>query len=178
MDRRHAKTEAAIYAAFSKLLKTKRYEQISVKDILDEADICRSTFYAHFETKDALLDTMCYDIFDHIFAGSLCEYSPAADDLQTKLAHILWHLQNKAPIVSVLLLSDSADLFLRYIRPHLTTLFSHHIADFPADVPPDFFIHHLTGGLCNTILWWVENGMTPSPEETAAYFLRVTETHS
>ena len=164
MDRRQTKTKAAIYTAFSRLLKAKRYEQISVTDILTEADICRSTFYAHYETKDALLDT-------------LCEYSPAADDLQTKLAHILWHLQANAAIVSPLLLSDSADLFLKAMRVHLTTLFSHHIADFPGDVPTDYFLHHLTGSFCHTILWWVKRGMSPSAEETAVYFLRVTETH-
>lgn len=177
MDRRQTKTKAAIYTAFSRLLKAKRYEQISVTDILAEADICRSTFYAHFETKDALLDTMCHDIFDHIFEGGLCEYSPAADDLQTKLAHILWHLQANAAIVSPLLLSDSADLFLKAMHVHLTTLFTQHIADFPGDVPTDFFIHHLTGSFCHTILWWVKRGMSPSAEETAVYFLRVTETH-
>lgn len=177
MDRRQRKTRDAIFKAFSSLLETKRYEHISVQDIIDKADIGRSTFYAHFETKDALLKTMCSDIFDHIFKGNMCEYNDAKGDIQAKLAHILWHLREHKNDIMGLLSGESSELFMGYIEEYLKILFSLYIEDFNASVPEDYLISHLVGSFSHTIKWWVKNGMKIPPEETAKYFIEVTETH-
>jgi AcrR family transcriptional regulator len=54
-NRRVRRTREALYAALTALVVAKGYDAISVQDILDEADVGRSTFYTHFSGKDALL---------------------------------------------------------------------------------------------------------------------------
>ena len=66
MDRRQKKTKDAIFKAFTTLLSKKNYNQISVQEIIDIADIGRTTFYAHFETKEYLLKDLCEELFGHI----------------------------------------------------------------------------------------------------------------
>lgn len=173
MDRRQRKSREAILRAFSSLLSRKRYEQITVQDIIDAADVGRSTFYAHFETKDMLLQAMCSDIFDHIFAGELCSYPEQSPALSSRLAHILWHLQEHRSDVLGIMASESSILFLSFFRERLHTLFAMHLSEFSQDVPSDFLLNHLVGSLMDAVRWWVENGMTQSPETIATYYLQV-----
>ena len=67
MDRRQIKTRKSVFRAFTELLDEKGYSATTIQDIIDRADIGRSTFYSHFETKEDLLKAMCEDIFNQSF---------------------------------------------------------------------------------------------------------------
>jgi AcrR family transcriptional regulator len=54
-DARAERSRAALLAAFFDLVQQTRYDDIRIADILARADVSRSTFYAHFAGKDALL---------------------------------------------------------------------------------------------------------------------------
>lgn len=54
-DRRSARTRKAILSAFVALVLERRYETIRVSEVIDKADVGRSTFYEHFRSKDDLL---------------------------------------------------------------------------------------------------------------------------
>lgn len=58
-DRRILKTQAALREAFIRLLTQRSYEAITVEQILVEANVGRSTFYAHCSGKDDLL-RLCF----------------------------------------------------------------------------------------------------------------------
>ncbi|RDU22942.1 TetR/AcrR family transcriptional regulator [Anaerosacchariphilus polymeriproducens] len=47
-DRRVRKTKAQLRAGLTKLMRTKSIKEISVKELVDEVDINRSTFYLHY----------------------------------------------------------------------------------------------------------------------------------
>ncbi len=175
MDRRQRKSREAIFRAFSALLSRKRYEQITVQDIIDEADVGRSTFYAHFETKDMLLRQMCSDIFDHIFSGELCNYQQQSPALGSQLAHILWHLQERRSDVLGIMASDSNGLFLSFFRERLTALFTLHLSDFPRQVPADFLLNHLVGSFTEAVRWWVDGGMLQPPETIADHYMQAIQ---
>jgi AcrR family transcriptional regulator len=54
-DRRIQKTDALLREALDALVREKPYDDIVVKEILDRANVGRSTFYTHFRDKDELL---------------------------------------------------------------------------------------------------------------------------
>lgn len=54
MDIRVKKTKRAIQKAFIELLREKPYEKITVREVAERAEINKTTFYAHYETLNAL----------------------------------------------------------------------------------------------------------------------------
>ena len=54
-DRRVQKTQNLLRGALVSLIAEKPYDSIAVKEILDRANVGRSTFYMHFQDKDDLL---------------------------------------------------------------------------------------------------------------------------
>lgn len=55
IDRRAARTRKALHEALISLILRKGYEAITIQDLIDEADVGRSTFYAHYTGKEDLL---------------------------------------------------------------------------------------------------------------------------
>ena len=55
MERRVARTKAAIEDAFVQLVLEHGYERVAVDDICAQADLARATFYAHYPNKEAVL---------------------------------------------------------------------------------------------------------------------------
>ena len=54
-DRRVQRTRRLLHKALMSQVLEKKYESITVQEILDVADVGRSTFYTHFQDKDELL---------------------------------------------------------------------------------------------------------------------------
>ena len=58
LDRRVQKTRKLLQDALIELVAEKGYESVSIREILDKANVGRSTFYAHFQDKDQLLHSI------------------------------------------------------------------------------------------------------------------------
>ena len=100
-----------------------------MQEIIDKANIGRSTFYSHFETKDDLLKEMCTDIFTHIFSDELKmekthDFSRDNNGLQQKITHILYHLKDSKKDIAGILSCESGELFMEYFKEYLTEMFS------------------------------------------------------
>lgn len=69
LDRRVAKTQASIRDAFIKLFFEHGFDDIGVNDIVDAADIARSTFYQHFTSKEQVLCATMQPMMVHLAAA-------------------------------------------------------------------------------------------------------------
>ena len=77
-DPRIKRTRNLILHAFDELLAEQNFENISVQEVTDRAQINRATFYAHFQDKYALLDYSIAQMFRQEIEKrtlNVCHYS-------------------------------------------------------------------------------------------------------
>jgi AcrR family transcriptional regulator len=72
VQRRVARTKAAIEDALVQLILEHGYDRVAVEDITDRADLARATFYAHYPNKEAVL---------------LSVFNRLAEDLMQRIAY-------------------------------------------------------------------------------------------
>ena len=171
-DRRITKTRKAIYAAFLQLLNQKNFETITVQEIIDLADVGRSTFYSHYESKELLLDELCRYLFHHLFerVGNLT--------IEEYLTHIFSHFKKNQDHVTSLLFSKN-DYFLRQLQKEL----KHHVYPMVAEnlqvsypkIPASYLKHFVVSNFIETLTWWLKKGKSYKEDQVVRFYLDVME---
>ena len=111
MDRRKRKTQKVISEVFYQLLKKKSYEEISVSQICQEADINRGTFYLHFIDKDDLLEkSIAHEMQELV---NYCEANSETSN-QLKLEKTFEYIKNHREQLSRLLNADKQGFFAQF----------------------------------------------------------------
>ena len=174
-DRRITKTRKAIYTAFLQLLNQKNFETITVQEIIDLADVGRSTFYSHYESKELLLDELCRYLFHHLFerVGNLT--------IEEYLTHIFSHFKKNQDHVTSLLFSKN-DYFLRQLQKEL----EHHVYPMIAKdlqvsypkIPASYLKHFVVSNFIETLTWWLKKGKSYKEDQVVRFYLDVIEMKS
>ena len=99
VDRRVARSRAAILGAFEKLLGERPLAQITVSAIAREANIDRKTFYTHFGSVDGLLDATAQGVVTQIADAVELAVGDAAiegGERACEAVHVLFRAVNAA----------------------------------------------------------------------------------
>ena len=174
-DRRITKTRKAIYAAFLQLLNQKNFETITVQEIIDLADVGRSTFYSHYESKELLLDELCRYLFHHLFERE------ENINIEAYLTHIFLHFKKNQDHVTSLLFSKN-DYFLRQLQKEL----EHHVYPMVAkdlqvsypSIPASYLKHFVVTNFIETLTWWLKKGKSYKEDQVVRFYLDVIEMKS
>ena len=182
MDKRIKKTNHSLYEALGRLLSKKSYNKITIEDLLQESGISRSTFYAHFKTKDEVLVSITTMIFSHVFSHSLKEetthdFSKASlFDYSHLITHTLYHLHDEKALINAILSSESKDIFLRDLRKEITPIAQRSlelkILQY-RDIPEELRISEITESFVLLIEYWFNNDCKETPETLTTYFFNM-----
>ncbi|EAR50844.1 imidazole glycerol phosphate synthase subunit HisH [Oceanicola granulosus HTCC2516] len=113
-DRRVRRTRTMLLQAAERLIKEERWPEISVQALCEEADIARSSFYAHFGSKEALLAEVLERVLtraeDEI--GSL----PRRPGRLVSLTWMVWHIRGNRELYRLILGGEGGDGLRRRVE--------------------------------------------------------------
>lgn len=166
MDRRQGKTRKAILQAFDQLLSEKPEDKITVTEIADLADIGKSTFYTHFETKEHLIQYICEDFFHHLKES---EYSNRYPDLEQMLLHLLLHIYDEKNQILRLIKEENL-MCNQFFIAYLNDVFAKYI-HVDVGVNEAFARNHIVASFISALRWHSNNTQSLSLEKLVHDFI-------
>ncbi|PAB59038.1 hypothetical protein CCE28_12710 [Anaeromicrobium sediminis] len=176
LDRRSQRTRKLIFEAFNELLAKNQYSKITVQSIIHRANIGRTTFYSHFQTKDELLYESCKMIFEHVFAEKVLveathDFSQSSD-FKDYITHILYHLKDNKKIIKSMLKFEDSGVFMNSFKEYIHKYFSNVIQPVNTNnIDIDFINNHIVSSFIQAIRWWFHHNLKESPEKVANSYI-------
>lgn len=168
-DRRVQRTRGLLRDALVSLILEKGYQKITVQDLIDRANVGRSTFYSHYRDKEDLLfsgfDELAHDLHRHTLSPQ------ATEDDREHLLHSLEffiHADNNKELYMAMIESGGGEQLLEIGRQHMQNHIEAHLIHYPSvgkDIPLAVITNFLAGSLLSMIIWWLEGKKPYTPEE-------------
>jgi AcrR family transcriptional regulator len=150
MDRRVRKTQKAIIDAFLSLLDKKGFEQITINDIAEKADVNRSTIYFHYADKYALFEKCIEQYLGNIFVGC------SSDSPEDLLLHTFSYIEHNIVVFQLLHKENKTGFFhaflIESIREH-----SHYNLSSTDSLKREIQQEFLISATAGIFEWYIQN---------------------
>ena len=181
IDRRIARTRGVLQRALTSLILKKGYEAIAIQDICDEANVGRSTFYAHYTSKDDLKRSG----FEHLrkeLADRQREAHAAPGDIRDRSLGfsltMFEHARDHIDLYRALVGGRGGAVSLGSIRQILSDLVRNEFAattdkNSADTVPRELVVQYVVGAFMAVMTWWLDGGAKLPPKRIDAMFRRL-----
>ena len=179
LDRRVRRTRELLRAALLALITEKGYARITVQDIIDRADVGRSTFYAHFRDKEDLLFYGLEELRGAFHPGE----AGAADARprgQSPTLAVFEHFAAHREVWKAMAGKRGAEAFTRYLHEFLSDLLRSELRarlpDGAPRVPLDAVVEFAASSMIGLgVRWWLEQDQPQTPEQMDELYRKLTE---
>lgn len=171
LDRRVQRTRNTLHQALMSLVIETPYDTITVQQILDRANVGRSTFYTHFQDKDELLMWGTQHLRETLSTAQQTAAAAPEELLQFSRA-MFEHAHAYRKVYRALVTSS----VWPHLRQRIQNIIAEQIRSRSAAVmkplqrsrsklPKELFVHYLASTVMTVVTWWVDHDSRLSPEE-------------
>jgi len=170
-DRRSQRTRHLLGAALVELIREKDYGTISVTDIIERANVGRSTFYAHYRDKDALfvgeLDRVIEILSQRIPGQEEIPFFPSLG--------LFRHVGEEFELYKSLLWTPGIDLLIKHLQKSISQRVEQGLQNSGRkfEIPHPVLASFIAGSFLTLLKWWLENKMIYSAEQMDETFRKL-----
>lgn len=179
-DRRVERTRELLQLALIELISQRGYDAITIQDIADRANVGRTTFYWHYNSKDELFISCHEAIVSKFRIGALHPLSREemlATNAPRGLIYAYRHLEQARPLLSSIFQGKDSLIILRRMRDsnaqeievNLRSAFS----EGSSLIPLDILANYLAGAQIALMQWWLEKRHSHTLENLVQTFHRL-----
>ncbi|MCM3628317.1 TetR/AcrR family transcriptional regulator [Paenibacillus glycanilyticus] len=156
-DRRILRTKQSIKKSFLELFSEKHFEQITINEIADRANVNRGTIYLHYTDKYDLLDKCIEDHINELI--SLCEKRESATISSEPVFH---YFRDHYPFFSAMFSNERVLLF----RDRMINFFSVNMMakmeSTDENIDKELKAQFLASAFIGVVEWWIRRQMPHS----------------
>ena len=168
-DKRSIQSSEWIYAALKDLMLEKKYSKITITDIVNKANLGRTTFYRNFDTIDDVLKMKCDEKFNEFREYCIGYYKENDVAVKSFLTPFLKYWYKNSEIIELLIkanrenilkqcLTEEVKFFINSSSIDKNTTISSHI---------NYFISMIVSNSISILTEWISNGKDIPPDELA-----------
>ena len=190
-DRRVRRTRRALRAAMLDLMEEKGYDQVTVEELTDRADIGRTTFYLHYSAKQDLLLEQFGELLDQLVVqlsqiplsawGQEGDLKSVDDHPNRPICMIFQHAADNKDLYQIVLRGEGVDQASERLQVIMTnavnTFLSHKLGQedeqIALKIPIDLLGNYFAGAMLGVIKWWLEAEMPYSSEQMEEIFFQL-----
>lgn len=176
VDRRIQRTRKLLQDALITLILEKGYDKITVQHIIDEANVGRSTFYAHYLDKDDLMassmELLREELHQHLGGAE------NGDEAAIASLALFRHTKEQYHLYKAMIGGRGIDIVVKAINEALLDHARTHFEQVEREqgqlaVPAPVMATFLASTLQTLLRWWLDNDMPYSPERMNEIFMQL-----
>ncbi|MBE0691286.1 MAG: TetR/AcrR family transcriptional regulator [Anaerolineae bacterium] len=181
-DRRVQRTRELLQKSLIELINERGYDAITVQNIVDRANLARTTFYVHYSSKDDLFMSCHEAIVSEFQSGALYPHPLSREELLAPeappgMTSAYRHLQEARARLYPIFQGKDGPLILRRIRDWSAQAIETNLravfAEGDSAIPLDVLATYLAGAQIGLVQWWLQKRQPHTAENLAQMFHRL-----
>ena len=179
-DRRIQRTQGLLQGALIELISERGYDAITIQDIVDRANVGRTTFYKHYNSKEDLFMS-CHEAIVSDFHLSplhpLSNEELLSPEVPPQMIFAFKHLEQRRARLYPIFQGKDSQLILRQIRDRSAREIEANLRaafrERESIIPLEMLANYLVGAQIALVQWWLEKRRSHPPEKLAQTFHRL-----